>query len=97
MTPRSVKSLSTPLQMQMKNKTMIAGGSTSVNANAPNKHDLMSPMTKMILMQKLIEVQEQIGENISNSNSEPSSARMIAGSRSIPIVDGIVAGSFQIP
>lgn len=30
--------------------------------SAINQHDLMSPVTKKILMQKLMEVQEQIGD-----------------------------------
>jgi len=42
----------------------------------------MSPMTKKILMEKLIEVQEQIGDNTSDHFRRP-------------VVDGIVAGNYQ--
>ena len=44
-----------------------------------NSHDLASPLTKKLLIQKLKEVKEQIGDSGSESPDE--------------VVDGFVAGS----
>lgn len=63
-------------------------------------HDLMSPMTKKLLMQKLKEVQEQIGDSQSNdslSDNEQSNPNNPGGQISRNIVDGVVAGSIPDP
>lgn len=54
-----------------------------------NSHDLTSPFTKKILMQKLKEVKEQIGDSDSDSSNEDIENRNI--------VDGVVAGSVPDP
>lgn len=63
-------------------------------------HDLMSPMTKKLLMQKLKEVQEQIGDSQSNdslSDNELTNPNNPGGQLSRNIVDGVVAGSKPDP
>jgi hypothetical protein len=54
-----------------------------------NSHDLMSPLTKKLLMQKLKEVKEQISDSESGSSYEDNSSKRY--------VDGIVAGSTPDP
>ena len=62
-------------------------------------HDLMSPMTKKLLMQKLKEVQEQIGDSQSNDSlSDNEVGNTNHGDQlSRNIVDGVVAGSMPDP
>ena len=94
MTPKSQHSLSTPNQirlLQERNFTLnniriplMQANLNSQSGGHGNQNDLMSPLTKKLLMQKLIEVQEQIGDSASDSSDGPLPHHMI---------DGHVAGS----
>lgn len=76
MTPRSQNSLSTPNQIKMlqERNFNIQGFKFPINnqnnQSGMNSHDLTSPFTKKILMQKLKEVKEQIGDSDSDSSNE---------------------------
>ena len=74
MTPRDQNSLSTPNQLRLlqERNFNIQGFKFPANSggSANPQHDLMSPLTKKLLMQKLKEVKEQIGDNESDSDDE---------------------------